>query len=44
MELCYARRLLLEFGWGCSSHGVKATGKKKKKRYIYILHGFVCAK
>jgi len=32
MELCYARRLLLDFGKGCPYHGIQATGKKKRKR------------
>jgi len=27
MELCYARRLLLDFGKGCLYHGIQATGK-----------------
>jgi len=31
MELGYARRLLLDFGKGCPYHGIKATGKTKKK-------------
>jgi len=30
MELCYARRLLLNFGKGCPFHGIQATGKRKK--------------
>jgi hypothetical protein len=25
MELCYARRLLLDFGKGCPYHGIQAT-------------------
>jgi hypothetical protein len=31
MELCYAHRLLLDFGKECHYHGIKATGKTKKK-------------
>jgi len=27
MELGYARQLLLDFGKGCSYHGIQATGK-----------------
>jgi len=38
MELCYARRLLQEFGKWCPYHGTQATGKTKKK------HDFVCVK
>jgi len=30
MELCYARRLLLDFGKGYPYHGIQATGKTKK--------------
>jgi len=26
MEICYARRLLLDFGKGCPYHGIQATG------------------
>jgi len=29
MELCYGRRLLLDFGKSCPYHGMQATGKKK---------------
>ena len=36
-ELCYARRLLLDFGKGCPYHGIKATGKTKKKKVILFL-------
>jgi len=39
MELCYARRLLLDFGKGCPYRGMQATGKTEKKKYIY---DFVC--
>jgi len=31
IELCYARRLLLNFGKGCPYHGIQATGKTEKK-------------
>jgi hypothetical protein len=30
MELCYARRLLLDFGKGYPYHGIQAAGKTKK--------------
>jgi len=36
MELCYARRLLLDFGKGCPYHGIKATGKTKKKKQMIL--------
>jgi hypothetical protein len=29
MELCYARRLLLDFVKGCPYHGIQAKRKKK---------------
>jgi len=32
MELCYARRLLLDFGKACPYHGIQVTGKRKKKK------------
>jgi len=38
MELCYAHRLLLDFGKGCPYRGIQATGKAKK------IHDFVCVK
>jgi len=41
MELCYARRLLLDFGKGCPYHGIPVTGKTKKKKKN---HDFVCVK
>jgi len=31
MELCSARRLLLDFGNGCLYRGMQATGKTEKK-------------
>jgi len=37
MKLCYARRLLLDFGKGCPYHGIHATGKtggKEKKNVL----------
>jgi len=37
MELCYARRLLLDFGNGCPYRGIQATGKKKKKNMILFV-------
>jgi hypothetical protein len=40
MELCDARRLLLDFGKGCPYHGIQATEKTKKKK----LHDFVSFK
>jgi len=36
MELCYARRLLLDFGKGCPYRGMQATGKTEIYIYIYI--------
>jgi len=27
MEMCYARRILLDFGKGCPYHRIQATGK-----------------
>jgi len=36
MELCYACRLLLDFGKGCPYHGIQATDQKKSD--------FVCVK
>ena len=38
-ELCYARRLLLDFGKGCPYHGIQATGKKGAGG-----HNFICVK
>jgi hypothetical protein len=32
MELCYDRRLLLDFGKGCSYHGIQATRKTGRRR------------
>jgi hypothetical protein len=31
MGLCYARRLLLDFGKGCPYYEIEAIGKTKKK-------------
>ena len=39
MELCYAHRLLLDFGKCCPYRGMQATGKTNKKK-----HDFVCVK
>jgi len=38
MELCYARRPLLDFGKGCPYHGIQATGKTKKEMILYVLN------
>jgi len=38
MKLCYARRLLLDFGNGCPYHGIQATGEKKKKIILFVLN------
>jgi len=38
MELCYARRLLMDFGKGCPYHVMQATGKTKKKEFLFVLH------
>jgi hypothetical protein len=37
MELCYAHRLLLDFGKGCPYLGIQATGKTKKKYMILFV-------
>jgi len=37
MELCYARRLLLDFGKDYPYHGIKATGKTKKNYMIFFV-------
>jgi hypothetical protein len=37
MDLCYARRLLLDFGKGCPYHGVKSTGKTKKIYKFFLM-------
>jgi len=38
MELCYTRRLLLDFGKGFPYRGIQATGKTKKKRDFVVLN------
>jgi len=37
MELCYAHRLLLDFGKGCPYQSIQATGKTEKKR-LFVLN------
>jgi hypothetical protein len=37
IQLCYARRLLLDFGKGCPYHGMQATGKTKKNHMILFV-------
>ena len=37
MELCYAHRLLLDFGKGCPYHGMQAIGKTEKKHPILFV-------
>jgi len=37
MELCYACRLLLDFGKGCPYRGMQATGKSEKKYMILFV-------
>ena len=44
MELCYASRLLLDFGKGCPYHGIQATGKTKKQTNKQKKHDFVYVK
>jgi hypothetical protein len=38
MELCYARRLLLDFGKGCPYHGIHATGKTGGEVILFVLN------
>jgi len=40
MELCYAHRLLLDFGKCCPYRGMQATGKtnKKKNMILFVLN------
>jgi len=37
MELCYARRLVLDFGKRCPYHGMQATGKMWGGRDFFVL-------
>jgi len=37
IELCYARRLLLDFGKGYPYHEIQATGKTKKNYMILFV-------
>jgi hypothetical protein len=41
IELCCARRLLLDFGKGCPYNGIQATGitegKKNKKHFVDVV-------
>jgi hypothetical protein len=37
MELCYARRLLLDYGKECPYHGIQTTGKTKKDYNILFV-------
>ena len=49
MKLGYASRLLLDFGKGCTYHGIQATGRTRGEKNAHThththTHDFVCVK